>query len=142
MGTAHPCDMHSFQAAASMKKFSPTLRACTMRACAHMSGVDPPAYAYPAGAISHSTVSPTKSIGGWSSPNNFSGILHDVPQEPNKDTDLLSLPPHSILHGLDLSFSIPRHCILHEIGATPLVHIDSGIYAKLEGFNPSGSIKD
>jgi len=40
-----------------------------------------------------------------------------------------------------LPFSIPDSSILREVGATPLVEVD-GVYAKLEGFNHSGSIKD
>lgn len=38
--------------------------------------------------------------------------------------------------------AIPSTSALHRIGATPLNQIDEDIYAKLEGFNFSGSIKD
>jgi cysteine synthase A len=34
-----------------------------------------------------------------------------------------------------------QHCILDTIGNTPLLHLEDGIYAKAEYFNPSGSIK-
>lgn len=44
--------------------------------------------------------------------------------------------------GLDvLPFSIPKSSVLREVGATPLMQVD-GVYAKLEGCNHSGSIKD
>ena len=41
-----------------------------------------------------------------------------------------------------LPFGIPRSSILAKIGETPVVEIEPDIHLKLEGFNPSGSIKD
>lgn len=41
--------------------------------------------------------------------------------------------------GYDVCDSIP---ICHDVGNTPLVHLEDEIYAKLEGHNPGGSLKD
>jgi cysteine synthase A len=41
-----------------------------------------------------------------------------------------------------LPFDIPNHSVLSNVGSTPIAEIDPGVWAKLEGFNFSGSIKD
>jgi cysteine synthase B len=46
------------------------------------------------------------------------------------------------LAGLELPFDVPAHSALRKIGGTPVVAIDGNIHCKLEGLNPSGSIKD
>jgi len=47
-----------------------------------------------------------------------------------------------MIGGLKLPFTVPVHSELYQIGCTPLASIEKGISAKLEGLNPSGSIKD
>jgi len=42
----------------------------------------------------------------------------------------------------DLPFEIPATSVLSSVGNTPMTRIEEGVYAKLEGFNFSGSIKD
>jgi len=43
----------------------------------------------------------------------------------------------------DLPFTIPKSSWLRtSIGNTPLLHLHNGIFAKLEGHNPGGSVKD
>jgi len=41
-----------------------------------------------------------------------------------------------------LPFEIPKTSVLSGVGATPIMEIDPGVWAKLEGFNFSGTIKD
>jgi len=42
----------------------------------------------------------------------------------------------------NLPFHLPYDDWLRHVGNTPLVQVDDGMHAKLEGFNPGGSIKD
>ena len=42
----------------------------------------------------------------------------------------------------NLPFHLPYDDWLRHVGNTPLVQVGDGIHAKLEGFNPGGSIKD
>jgi len=41
-----------------------------------------------------------------------------------------------------LPFHLPLDTWMRHVGNTPTVEIEDGIYAKLEGSNPGGSIKD
>lgn len=42
----------------------------------------------------------------------------------------------------ELPFEIPASSILSTVGNTPITEVEHGVFAKLEGFNFSGSIKD
>jgi len=143
-----------------MSKFSPTLKAMTMRASAHMSGVDPPRALFSTASttLRDQRVMTNLSRRGISMPELLMSNLSAVDLAVNLPATTFELPKtpmqktptpmqqewrsESLLSDLNLPFEIPQHSVLHEIGATPVVRIEEGIYSKLEGFNPSGTIKD
>lgn len=76
-------------------------------------------------------------------PTMFSGVVET--QWPGQKLDRIIYPPSQLqIPALveDLPFEIPETSILSSIGRTPITEIDPGVWAKLEGFNFSGSIKD
>jgi cysteine synthase len=74
--------------------------------------------------------------------NNFNGVV--VPQFGKLEK--LVYPPSQLEIaspiGARLPFEIPASSILSNVGNTPITQIEPGVWAKLEGFNFSGSIKD
>jgi len=48
----------------------------------------------------------------------------------------------SVFGNSSLPFDIPNTSILSTVGCTPVMEVDPGVWAKLEGYNFSGSIKD
>jgi len=139
-----------------MNKFSPTLRAMTMRASAHMSGVDPPRALFSTASrtLRNQRVRAEPATGFLDMqlfmPNSPTQLAVGLDVAPTPSIELPMTPmqmnidptTESMLSDLNLPFAIPQHSVLHEIGGTPVVRIEEGIYSKLEGFNPSGTIKD
>jgi len=73
--------------------------------------------------------------------NRFQGVV--VPQFGKLEK--LVYPPSQLDVGSlisELPFAIPEDSILSSVGNTPITQIEPDVWAKLEGFNFSGSIKD
>merc|ERR1712093_186436 len=128
------------------------------RACAHFSGTDPPRFfsylaAKPKNFSQKFRIERLNSRSVPKAPEHMGlgldlfPVRSPVLTPPNMDSPL-PLPQQSFLstvftNGMEsLPMAIPSTSALHRIGATPLNQIDEDIYAKLEGFNFSGSIKD
>ena len=64
----------------------------------------------------------------------------EAPVVPHASHFLSTIFPRSLTD--HLPFQVPTNSILSTVGGTPISEIQPGLWAKLEGFNFSGSIKD
>jgi cysteine synthase A len=66
--------------------------------------------------------------------------IDGLPSEHRTGSSKALIP--TLRDGYTLPFDIPEDSTLRQIGNTPLVEVEDGIFGKLEGFNFSGTIKD
>lgn len=66
--------------------------------------------------------------------------IDGLPSELRTGSSRALIP--TLRDGYSLPFVIPEDSTLRQIGNTPLVEVEEGVFGKLEGFNFSGTIKD
>merc|ERR1719453_2378285 len=113
------------------------LRPIVARAWAHYCGKDPPRR-----VVSTQACFPRQSAATTSTEidSRTSGAA-TLPEMPAA-VEAAKVPLAHPFAGLELPFDVPAHSELRKIGGTPVVAIEGNIHCKLEGLNPSGSIKD
>jgi len=73
-------------------------------------------------------------------PSKIEGLINGLPSDLRAGSSKALIP--TLRDGYTLPFDIPESSTLRNIGNTPLVEVEEGIFGKLEGFNFSGTIKD
>lgn len=73
-------------------------------------------------------------------PKKIKGSIEGLSNELRTGSSRALIP--TLRDGYTLPFDIPETSTLRNIGNTPLVEVEEGIFGKLEGFNFSGTIKD